>query len=434
MRLWLLLIFPLSLNAQTPKLKSGMNALKSGDYLGAISRFDDVILNGSKPEERAEAHFYRAESYVKLYRYAREHRHQPLLHTYADAYARACEDYSRATELNRSAWQDNASKALAAVYPELVHDGLMKLERAKKESVAAEKAGLLQNAARMLLTAAKVQPQQYLPPDLLGQIAMEQGEYRQAEAYLREAAALFNQYPPEMPDLLAAYTPYRLALLQRHYLNAGNGAPSHGEVREALEYLRQAKGLLETEYRRAARMAGKLKSQDLERYQRQYLAVLQDFYYLELDLYLHLPELHHEALARFQEALRKEPDNYTLTLAYAQLLERNDMQQALAMYQKAAMLQPEGYEAHYHIGIIYVNEAARLEKEAKRTADIDRYQQLNILARDFLSKARPHLQAAYRSRSDNLELINALLQVTLNLHMPEDYQRYKKRLMELGGG
>lgn len=431
-RFWLLLLFPLSLNAQAPKLKSGMKALQRGDYVSAVNHFDGVIQNSSKQEERAEAHFHRAESYINLYHYAMRQRHEPLLHTYADAYARACEDYQRAAEINKSAWQERSANALSALFPELVHDGLKKLEAAKKEKDPGIKEDLLQNAVRCLQTAAGINPQQYLPADLLGQIAIERRQYRQAERHFRDAVVLFNQYPPETPDLLAAYSCYRLALLQRHYLNGQNGGPSHDAMREALEYLRQAKSTLEAEYRRAARMAGRLSSQDLERYQRQYGAVLQDFYFLELDLYFHLPELHGEALSRFQEAIRKEPENYTLILAYARLLEKTDIQEALAIYGKAAQLRPDDYEAHYHLGIIYVNEAARMEKEAKLTPHIDRYQQLNALSREFLAKARPHLQAAYRSRPDNLDLVNALLQVSLNLHMPEDYQQYKKRQMELG--
>ena len=71
-------------------------------------------------------------------------------------------------------------------------------------------------------------------------------------------------------------------------------------------------------------------------------------------------------------------------------------------------------------------------KEAKQTANIDRYQQLNVLSREYLAKARPYLQTAYRSDPDNLDLVNALLQVTLNLHLPDDYQRYKRKQMELG--
>jgi tetratricopeptide (TPR) repeat protein len=432
-RFWLLLLLPVSLAAQAPKMKTGMNALKNEDYLGAISQFDGVIMSAGKPEERAEAHYYRAESQVKLYQYALHNRHAPLLHAYADAFARACEDYTRAAELDKATWAQPVQKELDALSPELIRDGLQKLEAAKKETDPAEKERLLQNATRCLQTAAKIKPQQYLPADLLGQIALEQKQYRQAEQYLRNAATLFRQYPPETPDLLASYIYYRLALIHRHYLHRNGEMPSQAQLQQALEYLRQAKSTLDTEYQRAGRLAGKLKSQDLERYQKQFRAVQDDFYYLELDLYLQLPELHAEALNRFRDALQKEPKNYTLTLAYAQLLERNDMQQALAMYQKAALLQPDGYEANYHIGIIFVNEAARMDKEAAQTPNIDRFQQLNALSREYLAKARPHLQAAYRSRPDNMELVNALLQVTLNLHMPEDYQRYKTRQKELGG-
>ena len=431
---WLLplLLLPLLLSAQNNKLKSGIGALKSGEYADAISRFDGIILQSSKPDERAEAHYYRAESYVKLYQEALHHRQESQLLTYSDAYVRASEDYARAAELNKNAWQENAGKELLKLYPELVRDGLQKLENAKKEKAPENKSVLLSNATRVLGVAAAQQPQQYLPADLLGQVAMEQQQYRQAEQYLRQAAVLFHQYPPESPDLLAAYIYYRLALLEYSYKYNGAGSPPAEQLRTALEYLRQAKSLLESEYRRAGRMAGKLKSQDLERYQRQHRSIQQDFYYLELDLYLQLPELHHEALSRFREALRKEPDSYPLTLAYARLLEKSDLQQALSMYQKAALLQPESFEANYHIGIIYVNEAARLEKEAKQTANIDRYQQLNVLSREYLAKARPHLQTAYRSNPDNLDLVNALLQVTLNLHLPDDYQRYKRKQMELG--
>lgn len=430
--LLLLLLLPLAVFAQNNKLKSGISALKSGEYADAISRFDGIIVQSSKPEERAEAHYYRAESYVKLYQEALHNRNLQQLRAYSDAYVRASEDYARAAELDKSAWQESAGKELLKLYPELVRDGLQKLEDAKKEKAPEQSSPLLRNAAQLLGVAAAQQPQQYLPADLLGQIAMEQQQYRQAEQYLRQAAVLFNQYPPENPDLLAAYIYYRLALLEYSYKYKGAGPPHTDQLRTALEYLRQAKSLLESEYRRAGRMAGKLKPQELERYQRQHRSVQQDFYYLELDLYLQLPELHHEAIGRFKEALRKEPDSYPLTMGYARLLEKNDLQQALAMYQKAAMLQPESFAANYHIGIIYVNEAARFEKEAKQTANIDRYQQLNALSREYLAKARPYLQTAYRSDPDNLDLVNALLQVTLNLHLPDDYRLYKRKQMELG--
>lgn len=427
------LLLPLSLFAQNNKLKSGISAFKNGEYAEAISRLDGIILQSSKSEERAEAHFYRAETYVKLYQEALRQKHPSQISAYYDAYVRAADDYARAIELDKNTWQESVEKALSQLYPDMVRDGLQKLEDAKKEKSPEIKSALLLNTARLLGIAAAQQPQQYLPAYLLGQVVMEQQQYRQAEQYLRQAAVLFHQYPPEHPDLLAAYIYYRLALLQYSYMHKGAGSPPAEQLRTALEYLRQARSLLEAEYRRAGRMAGKLKPQELERYQQQYRSIQQDFYYLELDLYLQLPELHREALPRFQEALRKEPDSYPLTMGYARLLEQNDLQQALAMYQKAAMLQPESFEANYHIGIIYVNEAARLEKEAMQTANIDRYQQLNSLSREYLAKARPHLQTAYRRDPDNLDLVNALLQVTLNLHLPDDYLRYKRKQMELGG-
>ncbi len=435
MRVWLLLLLlPLNLVAQVPKLKTGIEAFKNEDYQTAISLLDGVIAAKAKKQEQADAHYYRAESYVKLYQWAVQNRHEPFLHQYADAYASAVADFSRAAELDRDAWQTHVQRALQELYPDALRDGLLKLEQAKKESDSGERTALLQAAARVLHAVAKVQPQQYLPVDLLGQIAMQQAQYRQAEAYFRQSATLFAQYPPANPDLLAAYTYYRLALLYRHYLNGQTNAPEPAHTQTSLEFLRQAKGVLEAEYRRAARMAGKLSSKELERYQRQYNTIAQDFYYLELDLYLQLPHLHDEALVKLQDALRKDPNNYTLLIVYAQLQEGKDMALALQTYMKAVQLNPENYEANYHIGTIYVNEAARLEQEARRTADIDHYQHLNAQSREYMIKARPYLQAAYRSRPDSLEVVQALMQISLQLHAPHDYQQYKRRKMELGGG
>jgi tetratricopeptide (TPR) repeat protein len=429
--LLLLSLFFFHLNAQSSLMKSGMQAFRVGDFSGAIREFDALIQSNPNPSVKADAHFHRAESYSALLDLLRPSDVQPSSSVYSNALVRACEDYQMALALNPSAWKQRLEGKWELLFPELIREGVEMLETARKNGNPLVRAAKIEAAALRFDLAAKLRPGLYLPVDLLGQVAMAKGLYQQAEQLLNEAVRMFEAHKPPTPDLLFAYAYYRLALLHRHYLHPGALLPPSSALQQGLTFLRKARAVLETEYRRAGKMAAQIESQNLALFQLQYQQAQQDFFYLELDLLLLLPELHEEALLRFQEALRKEPRNYALLLAYAQLLERFDVEGALAVYQKAAALQSDACEAHYHIGLILFNEASRLEKEAFKTKNLEEYQGFLARSREQLLLAHPHLRTAYQCIPENLEIVRALVQVTLNLHLPADYERYRKRHDEL---
>lgn len=416
-----LFVISLQLHAQSARLKPGLNAFRDGNFPGAIEAMDAIIQSNAEPSIKAEAHFHRAESYWELRNL------MGASGAFKDAFAKAGEDYLMALALNPAALNQRINSKKVALYPLLIQDGIERLERARKTENPVAKSAEMDAASRYFELAARLQPGQYLTADLLGQLAMEKGVYRQAEQLLSEAVRLFEVETPPTPDLLIAYAYYRLALLHRHYLHKNNSAPPAASLQNALAFLHKASAVLENEYRRARQMAGQLKSSDLAIYQNQYQQVQQDFYFLELDLLLQLPEFQEEAMRRTKDALRKEPRNYTLLLAYAQLLEQKNVREALAVYQEAITVQTDACEAHYHVGLILVNEAAKMEKEALKSPNLDYYQKFLAHSRDELSRAYPHLSIAHQCFPDNREILHALLQVTLNLHMPNDYERYKKQ-------
>lgn len=424
-------IFVCHLNAQSSLMKSGLQAFRAGDYSGAIREFDGLIQREVPPTVKSDAHYHRAESYMALIDLLQSPNVRGGPAKFSDALVKACEDYLSALALNPASWKHHLEEKWEILFPALIQEGVEMLEQGRKNENQVGRAANLEAASRRFELAAKLHPNRYLPIDLLGQVAMAKGFYRQAEQLLNKAVRLFEEEKPAAPDLLIAYAYYRLALLHRHYLYPDTTLPAQSDLHKGLAFLRKARAALESEYRRAGKMAAQIDSRDLALYQLQYQQAQQDFFYLELDLLLHLPELHEEALLRFQEALRKDPRNYTLLLAYAQLLERRNLQEALEVYQRAAAMQSDACEAHYHIGLILFNEASRLEKEAFKTKNLEQYQEFLARSRAQLSLAHPHLRTAHQCSPESLELVNALVQVTLNLHIPGDYERYKKRQEEL---
>ena len=424
-------LFVFHLNAQSSLMKSGLQAFRTGDYSGAIREFDGLIQRELPPTIKSDAHYHRAESYIALIDLLQSPNARGGPAKFSDALVKACEDYLSALALNPATWKDHIEEKWEILFPALIQEGIEMLEQGRKNENQVGKAANLEAASRRFELAAKLRPDRYLPVNLLGQVAMEKGFYRQAEQLLNKAVRLFEDQKPAAPDLLIAYAYYRLALLHRHYLNPNTTLPAQSDLQKGLAFLRKARAVLESEYRRAGKMAAQIESRDLALYQLQYQQAQQDFFYLELDLLLLLPEMHEEALQRFQEALRKDPQNYLLLLAYAQLVERHNLQEALKIYQKAAAMQSDACEAHYHIGLILFNEASRLEKEAFKTKSLEQYQAFLARSREQLSLAHPHLRTAFQCSPESLELVNALVQITLNLHIPGDYERYKRRQEEL---
>jgi hypothetical protein len=405
----ILLLFPLIMPAQVPRLRAAIHAVKQAEYIQAIPMLN-ALINSTQPiDERAAAHYYRAICLEK----------NPV--SGAD-YLRAIDDYQTAGFLDKDKWGEPVQEALQELQPRLVRSGLEHIEQAKKIRHPAQKSGAIQLAMQLSKAAEQLAPLDYLPKYLQGMIHMERADYAQARRLLMESAILFQQQIPKHPDVLASYIYYRLALLHRHYLSEGQ-AQSLSAYREALNYLRKAREVLDSEYERARRQRG----HELQRYQLQRESALADFHYLELDLLTQLPEKRAEALDKLAQALKREPNQYDLLMAYGQLMEDTDIERSIQQYMRASAVSPNRVEAHYQLGTFFYNRGVLLLQEADQTAELSRYRHLHSQVKDYFTKSRPHLVAVHHLQSDDKAILDALIQVSQYLHIAEDYYRYKTK-------
>jgi tetratricopeptide (TPR) repeat protein len=415
--LMFLLVLPLAGPAQVPKLRAVMQAVKQGDCIQAMPMLH-AFINSTQPiDERAAAHYYRARCLVRY-------------QSAAEDYLRAIEDYQTALFLDKDKWAAEVQLALAELQPMLVRLGLEQLEKARQIRSPAQKAAEIQLASQLSKAAERIMPEDYLPKYLLGLIHLERAEIPLARRYLLASAVLFQQYLPKQPDILAAYIYYRLALVQRHQCMESGPVPGLMACREALNYVEKAREVLEAEYERARRQRG----HDGPVYQRQREQAEADFYYLELELLMQLPEKRTEAQDKVALALKREPDNYDLLLGYGQLVESTDMERAIQVYQRAVDLIPNRPEAHFQLGTLFYNRGVMLVREAEQAADVSKYRQLHNLAKDYFTKSRPHLVATHHLRPDDMDILDALIQVSQYLHIAGDYRRYRAKREAMPAG
>ncbi|MCZ2356780.1 MAG: hypothetical protein LC115_08870 [Bacteroidia bacterium] len=140
----------------------------------------------------------------------------------------------------------------------------------------------------------------------------------------------------------------------------------------------------------------------------------------ELNLYLRNKDLYDKGILRFEEEVKKQPNNEQIILAYAQLTERKDVKKAIEIYKQVLQVNPKNTTANYNIGANLVNQAAELVKKANDSKDGKEISALNKEIMALMKEAYKYMKAAYDADPKDISTVDALVQITTTLGNEDD--------------
>ncbi|MEZ4825370.1 MAG: tetratricopeptide repeat protein [Bacteroidia bacterium] len=412
----------LSLGQGEAKITSGIVSLQSGDYEKAVASLEDGLKFPEllKPESLAKGYHYLGEAYVMVWQRSLLENDPAWLKKYPEPGLLAYHNFRSSMEADDTGkWEDKNRSQISDLEPMLTQTGLTYV------NMGTSGGNLTESQRHVVLTLAfdyfevlsEISPDSYLNYDFMGQIRLAQKDSVGALRDFLTAIELHKQYPPEMPDLLIGYLYYRASLLHR-YLKK--------DKKRALADLQTGLAVLDQEYQKLQKYTSAgMDNLRVQRMDQQYKNASTDLRMMELDIYLQSPELAEEGARKFEAAVRAEPANYNLRVAYASLLESVDVNKSIAQYEAAAAIDPRQETALYNLGALYVNQGVALQRQAMESADSQEVIDLTGKSNQFFRKALPWLEKAYASNPGSRNAVQAIMQIATQLEEVDLYNKYK---------
>ena len=317
MALMLLMFWVVSVEAQTNSLvTAGINALKNGAYEEAIQSLSKALETPArlKKEDATQAHFYRGMAIISAHQEAlRLRRSSPV----SEPYLKTCEDLMAALRTDNGRWADDIKQLQKELFRPLLAEGTRSLNGKRYEQ-----AFLYMDCVVNIRSSAM--DDDYWPAyDMRGQARLALQDTVKALEDLQKAGEVYQKATGTTPDPLIAYVYYRAALIHRF---------SNRDVDEALEAIRQGKTVLEAE---RLKFSNELRTESLDH---RFAQAQNDLDRFELEILLQKPDKYDEAIAHFKRAVTESPDDYTLLMAYAALVEARDTDAAVPIYEKGDLV------------------------------------------------------------------------------------------------
>lgn len=412
----LFLGFTFLATSQDSKVTTGQIQFEEGDYQSALESLDLALKKPSDLKERnlAKAYFYRAKArmaYMGVLAQSSkegEKLSEKELDLVKDALFSSWEDYKKAAKHDDGKLTLKIKQEQQLLATNCLVYGIQIFSQSyTTEAQNVQKKAYVIEAKKYLSIASEGNPENYMPLDLLAQIELSLGDSTVAQQQLEQAIELFTKHPPQDADLLIAYTCYRLALLEAY---------KDEDYPAAIRSIQRGKTLLDQEFRRAETSKSSYTDQQWKSLEQQYAQVQEDLNKFELNLYLNTPDLLQEALAKFEEACKVEPQNYKTHVAYAQLLENAGQQEkAIAVYETAIKIDPKDHLAYFNLAALYVNQANVLFQQANATEDYQKSKALQQEGNALYTKALPHIQQVTKLSPCNKIALDTLKQIAITL-------------------
>lgn len=397
------LLFYFSTLPAQKRLKDAEQAVKIGDYTSAVRSLDTIIQNrvDYSDKDLAKAYYLRGLSYFEITR------DPALLKDQPSAFSKCYHDFKIVKQLDhKNLWENNIEQNLASLKPTVIQNSLKLIQNLYAQNLSPQlrtkEAGLAQGLIEILID---LEPENYIHYDLRGQVKLANLDSLAAMMDFQNSIKLYQINPPVHPDFFLAYAYYRSALIQREVL--GYEAQTLSTLQDGIHFLMKERNRV-----------GSLSPKQQSEYQKA-LSDLQNF---ELDLYYQSAQASPNILKKFELALQNDPSNYANRCAYASLLEQTMPQAAIAQYQEAIRMNPGKKQAHYNIGVIYINQSISFLKTYPAEGDlIEREIQANQIAK----KALPYLEEAYKIDPNDQTLLKTIVDLSLKVNDLIKYQHYK---------
>ena len=152
----------------------------------------------------------------------------------------------------------------------------------------------------------------------------------------------------------------------------------------------------------------------------------------ELAIYQQNPDLLEEAEKKFQEAMAASPDDASIKLAYAALLDKASKgDEALTLYQKVYDADKENLQANYGIGAYYINKAAEMSNEKMKLTKDEEIEAMDKQIVELVGKAYPYMVWLHEKQPEETEWLRQLITITPILGKDEEMMKYGEKLSAL---
>lgn len=412
----ILLLVSFALNAQLMQFQQARKYFGEGDYYKALEYFNQAI-SQERSGNRAmltEAYYFRGMTQVRLHGEAFVGDNKDMQKRHTDALLLAYQDFRSALNNDDGTFAQRIDAELKNLHHGLLQEGLLALNNYNDLVFNGKTDAKLLNRASDYLEAARYIRDSYLVNDLLGQVALNRGQQKEAGVFFDRSVELYAQELPDEPDFLMAYVFYRLAALHKD-----------DDHQSSMQYCKQGITLMETEYTRLVMMKDKLSPGRVQQLEEQYHLGVQDLNNLRLDLYISDPGLQAEALSVFEQELQKDPYNTDLLTGYASLLEKSDKAAAIDTYKKILAVQPDHAIALFNLGALYYARGKDLIELAQTTTRDDQYGLLMEEAITAFESAKPCFEKSLEKEPSSLPAIQALKTIAFILDDKSEYQKYQ---------
>ncbi len=389
------------LTAQNSKITTGVLSIQDRDYEAAIEQLSiglsDLSILKEKNIPKGYINLAIAYQNASTAEATRDKYPDGLLAAY-DAYKKAYEHKGVADKTTLKAMENTTLFLKNAIYNEAAtayNDGSNGTDEiANKEKFI--------KASKLFKAACELDKGDYNARVMQGYSNLMLKDTTSALASLKEAITMYQnlETKPETPDANIGS-----AFIQSSLLNM-----YQGNVREALDLVSMGKKIY------AGETEGEKKTtENLDR--------------VALAIYSQNPSLFQEARKSFEDAIKANPEDVEIKMAYAGLLsqreEKEDKDYSLTLYKQILETDAANYQANANVGVFFINEAAALSTQMM--SDNTSEEQVAALEKgivDNLRSAYPYILKAHEARPDFLEWVNQLVNITS--YVPEHMAEMKK--------
>jgi len=416
-----LLCTTLSVLGQPGLLEEAITDLHAKQHVSALAKLEQVLSQQLSAELQAQAYYYQGLTYIDI----AEQRLMGLQveATHSTPYLAGYRSLKQAGKLAMPKWSQLANERLSQITPFLLQEGLVIFNAAHRPEASPQVLQDKQSLIDHFNAVIDLDSTNYIAYDLSGQLKLEAGDTLMALADFDHALLYFEQYPPQQPDPLVAYIYYRAARVI-FYANS--------DPRTALSYLSNGLAQLESDLQRMQSQAVLYTPAKQQQFQQHYQQAKRDLTAFQVQLRSQQSQLQPNEMLQLQSAVEADPQNYALRVNYAHVLEKVDVQQAIYQFQTAIRIDSTRFEAPFNLGALYFNQGVKRFREANLAAAVAARQDLQQKGVQFFEQALPYLQHAHRIQSQHIPTLDALIQVTHQLHLVDQHEQYQaaRRLLE----
>ncbi len=342
----------------------------------------------------------------------------------------AYEDFKNAIKYDDGKWGKKVEAQMLMINAMVLQGGVAILNGTYDDKMTdEEKKEAYTETIKYMDASTEISPTTHLGFDLKGQAYLNLKDTTNAYKNFVKAGEVFQENSPSQPDQLIAYVFYRKALIERY---------ANNDLDASLKSIDDGKKALDAEHNRYLEMKDNLNAQQIESINQQYTTAKEDLSRFELDILLNTPGKLKEAIAKFEDATKEEPNNYILHVAFAQLLEKVDMVKAEEVYKTATKIDPGKQIAWFNLGALYVNKGVEAYKEANNISDdFEKAKAMQVQGDNYYKTAFPYLEKSLEVSPCDGETLSALISICINLasndeSYNESYKKFKDMKADCG--